>query len=29
MDFSYGSKVFLTPDLDHLHRFDKAGLRLS
>jgi multiple sugar transport system ATP-binding protein len=29
MDFSYGSKVFLTPDLAHLHRFDKAGLRLS
>jgi multiple sugar transport system ATP-binding protein len=29
MDFSYGSKVFLTPALAHLHRFDKAGLRLS
>ena len=26
---SYGSKVFLTPDIAHLHRFDDGGLRLT
>jgi multiple sugar transport system ATP-binding protein len=26
---SYGDKVFLTPDPDHLHRFDAQGLRIE
>ena len=25
----WGDKVFLTPDLVHLHRFDEKGLRLA
>jgi len=29
VDLSYGGKVFLTPDLAHLHRFDDRGLRLG
>lgn len=29
MDLSYGSKVFLTPDSRHLHKFDKQGKRLK
>ncbi len=29
VDLKYGSKVFLTPDPQHLHRFDDKGLRLS
>jgi multiple sugar transport system ATP-binding protein len=29
VEFSYGSTVFLTPDLAHLHRFDENGLRLT
>jgi multiple sugar transport system ATP-binding protein len=29
LDLSYGSTVFLTPDLAHLHRFDDNGLRLT
>lgn len=27
VDLSYGAKVFLTPDAEHLHRFDDKGLR--
>jgi hypothetical protein len=29
MELTYGSTVFLTPDLEHLHRFDENGLRLT
>jgi multiple sugar transport system ATP-binding protein len=29
LDLAYGQKVFLTPDLTHLHRFDAAGLRIA
>ncbi|MGB1176157.1 MAG: ABC transporter ATP-binding protein [Candidatus Puniceispirillaceae bacterium] len=29
VELSYGSAVFLTPDLTHLHRFDENGLRLT
>lgn len=28
LDLKYGSKVFLTPDPSHLHRFDDKGLRM-
>ncbi|GAB5445429.1 ABC transporter ATP-binding protein [Gymnodinialimonas sp.] len=27
-DVKYGDDIYLTPDLDHLHRFDASGLRL-
>ena len=29
VDFKYGDKVSLSPNLDNLHRFDKEGLRLA
>lgn len=29
MELTYGSTVYLTPDLAHLHRFDQNGLRLT
>lgn len=29
IELSYGSKVFLTPDTTHLHRFDEKGLRIE
>ncbi|SFD58168.1 sorbitol ABC transporter ATP-binding protein/mannitol ABC transporter ATP-binding protein [Sulfitobacter brevis] len=29
LDLSYGSTVFLTPDPEHLHRFDAQGLRFA
>ncbi|MBL6672823.1 MAG: sugar ABC transporter ATP-binding protein, partial [Alphaproteobacteria bacterium] len=29
VDLSYGTKIFLTPDKAHLHRFDDKGLRLT
>ena len=29
VDLSYGSRIFLTPDKAHLHRFDDKGLRLT
>lgn len=29
VELAYGQKVFLSPDLSHLHRFDKAGLRIA
>ncbi|MZR11593.1 ATP-binding cassette domain-containing protein [Maritimibacter sp. DP07] len=29
VDLHYGDKVWLSPDPDHLHRFDKAGLRIA
>jgi multiple sugar transport system ATP-binding protein len=29
VDLHYGDEVWLTPDADHLHRFDKQGLRLA
>jgi multiple sugar transport system ATP-binding protein len=29
VDLKYGDKVSLTPSLEHLHRFDKEGLRLA
>jgi multiple sugar transport system ATP-binding protein len=28
VDLHYGDKVWLTPDINHLHRFDDEGLRL-
>jgi multiple sugar transport system ATP-binding protein len=27
LDLPYGTKVYLTPDFTHLHKFDKQGLR--
>ncbi|MGB2462974.1 MAG: ABC transporter ATP-binding protein, partial [Candidatus Puniceispirillaceae bacterium] len=29
LDLTYGAKVYLTPDLAHLHRFDDRGIRLA
>jgi len=29
LQLSYGAKVFLTPDVAHLHKFDSAGLRIE
>ena len=29
LDLSYGSTVYLTPDLAHLHRFDEGGFRIA
>ena len=29
LELGYGAKVFLTPELSHLHRFDDQGLRLE
>jgi multiple sugar transport system ATP-binding protein len=29
VDLRYGDKVFLSPDPDHLHRFDAQGLRIG
>ncbi len=29
VDLRYGDEVWLTPDPDHLHRFDKQGLRIA
>jgi len=29
VDLHYGDQVWLTPDPDHLHRFDKEGLRIA
>lgn len=29
IDLKYGAKVFLMPDLNHLHRFDGNGLRIA
>jgi len=29
IDLHYGDTVWLTPDPDHLHRFDRAGLRIA
>ncbi len=29
VDLSYGDKVFLSPDPEHLHRFDAQGLRVA
>ncbi len=29
LDLKYGSKVFLTPEPAHLHRFDEQGLRIE
>jgi multiple sugar transport system ATP-binding protein len=29
VDLHYGDKVWLSPDPDHLHKFDKAGLRIA
>jgi len=29
LGLTYGASVFLTPDAEHLHRFDSEGLRLT
>jgi len=29
VDLHYGDEIWLTPDLDRLHRFDKEGLRIA
>ncbi len=29
LDISYGGKVYLTPELEHLHRFDDKGINLK
>jgi len=29
VDFGYGDRIWLSPDPDHLHRFDKEGLRIA
>jgi len=29
LELSYGSKIFVSPDLTKLHKFDKEGLRLE
>ena len=29
IDLGYGSEVFLTPRMEHLHRFDDKGLRIE
>jgi multiple sugar transport system ATP-binding protein len=29
LDLTYGAKVYLTPDLAHLHKFDDLGIRLK
>jgi len=29
VDVSHGDTVFLTPQLEHLHRFDAEGLRMA
>ena len=29
LSLKYGAKVMLTPDLQHLHRFDAQGLRIE
>jgi len=29
VDLAYGAKVYLTPDQDHLHRFNAQGLAIK
>ena len=29
LELAYGQTVFLTPEKEHLHRFDKDGLRIK